>query len=248
MCAQVSPKLIYSSGAQSSSKHWTAEGANLSLSLSLKAISCFHSKFTHMVRQAALIQSSAKERETAAKLQESEKALQDALQELNDTKANEKYYMAECQRLHDELQSRPDQPWKLAGLKKCNNKCKKFCWDGTGKFCVNMGCSTNVKTVAEASMQTGEDVADVIVDEKRFEELTPVIPTDEHEARMQAWRAATEAVEPPATTEATPSAPTTEAAPSFFGWGGGRCHHHWGKASQETQAEHTNDFCHTECL
>ena len=168
-----------------------------------------------MVHQAAFTQSSAKERETAAKLQESEKALQDALQELNDTKANEQYYMAECQRLHDELQSRPDQPWKLAGLKKCN-KCKKFCWDGTGKFCVNMGCSTNVKTVAEASMQTGEDVADVIVDEKRFEELTPVIPTDEHEARMQAWRAATEAVEPPATAEAAPSAPTSEAAPSFF--------------------------------
>ena len=65
-------------------------------------------------------------------------------------------------------------------------------------------------------MQTGEDVADVIVDEKRFEELTPVIPTDEHEARMQAWRTATEAVEPSATAEAAPSAPTSEATPNCF--------------------------------
>ena len=163
--------------------------------------------------QAALIQSSAKERDTAAKLKKAEQAMREALETFKEMKASEQAAIAESTRLGAELQAKEQWPWKLAGLKKCN-KCKKYCWDGTGKFCINMGCSTNVKTLAEASTQTGEDEEDVIVDENRFEEVpyNNQDPTAEHEARMMAWREASEAAA--ASAAPAPSAETAAAAPS----------------------------------
>ena len=87
------------------------------------------------------------------------------------------------------------QPFKAAGLKKCN-KCKRYSWQHSEKACLNYQCALNIKTVCIQGTQTGE--VEEEDDSGRFEEVEDEDrrqqQEQEHEERMRKWREDQEAL------------------------------------------------------
>jgi len=130
--------------------------------------------------------------EAAAKLHDQEN---DQLQKQSDKWQNEAWNLSQ------ELRKARQGP---KGWQSCN-KCKAWTWQREGRFCVNMQCKLNIKTVAAAETQTGSDTEAMpsgIAEEVPEDVDAAALGMLEHEQRMEAWRQQTAAAEAAAATSA----------------------------------------------
>lgn len=139
-----------------------------------------------------------------------QKALEDAIQQLADKDRLLAEMGKELEESKDLCSWYEKEPYKAAGLKKCN-RCKRFTWQHSQKACLNYQCLLNLKTFCMSETQT--DANGIQFDEIRFEEISEQQAVDAeaiaHEERMRKWRQDNEAL----LAQQAKAAPTTPTQP-----------------------------------